>query len=386
MNIKKNPAYPFAEEHESFRKELSRWLAQHVTPHVDDWEENAWFPDDVFRQMGQAGWLGVMASEAMGGSGGDCLHGAVLVEEMSRCGSTGLMAGIGMHTLIITPGLERLANDEQKERFLKPMVQGQKIAALGLTEPVAGSDLAGIRSKAVRDGDHYILNGAKTFITNGKRADLVLVLCKTDESKGHAGFSTLIVEKDMPGFSVSKDLKKLGWWASDTAELAFEDVRVPVANRLGEEGQGFINAMINLEWERLIMCLGSVTGSDMALELTEKYVREREAFGRPIGKFQVIKHKLVDMATEIEMVKTFVYNVLKMHHAKTPCLKEVSMAKIKAMDLGVDIASEAIQIHGGYGYMREYRLERMWRDARLGPIGGGTTEIMKEIVAKMMGL
>jgi alkylation response protein AidB-like acyl-CoA dehydrogenase len=376
----------FGDEHQLFRSQCRRFIEKELAPHADAWEDARDFPDEVFRKVGAAGFFGIRVPEAYGGSDGDHLLATVWIEECAGAGSAGVIAGINMHGLIILPALARFANEDQKRRFLVPGVRGEKIGALGLTEPGVGSDLANCRTTAKRDGDHWILNGAKMFITNGCRADFVLVLCKTDPAAGYGGFSTLIVEKGMPGFDQGKRLEKLGWHASDTAELAFDNVRVPAANLLGEEGQGFYNAMANLEWERLMMAIGAVAGSQRAWEKTLEYVREREAFGRPIGRFQVNRHKMVDMATEIEAARQLNYHCLRMVLAERPCLKEVSMAKIFACEMADRVATTCLQLHGGYGYMKEYRIERFFRDARLNTIGGGTTEIMKEIIGKLIGL
>jgi len=278
---------PFREEHELFRQQCRRFVEKELAPYAREWEEKKDFPNEVFRRVGEMGYHGILIPEEYGGSGGDYLMASVWCEEMTRIGSGGVSAGLGMHGLIVLPAIAKFGSDDQKKRFLIPGVHGEKIGALGLTEPVAGSDLSSIRSTAGREGDHYVLNGSKTFITNGSRADFVLVLCKSDPGAGYKGFSTLIVEKGMPGFIQGKPLEKLGWQAGDTAELTFENVAVPVANRLGAEGMGFYNAMANLEWERLIMALGTVYAAQLAFDKTKTYILQREAFGRPIGKFQV---------------------------------------------------------------------------------------------------
>jgi alkylation response protein AidB-like acyl-CoA dehydrogenase len=377
---------PFREEHEIFRQQCRRFVEKELAPQAMDWEARKDFPDDVFRRVGDMGLHGILIPEEYGGSGGDYLMASVWVEESTRIRSGGVEAGIGMHGLIVLPAIARFGGQDQKMRFLAPGVRGEKIGALGLTEPVAGSDLAHIRTVAKREGDHYILNGSKTFITNGSRADFVLVLCKTRPEAGYKGYSTLIVEKGMPGFIQGKPLEKLGWHAGDTAELTFENVAVPVANRLGEEGSGFYNAMANLEWERLIMALGTVCSAQLAFEKTKSYVLQREAFGRPIGKFQVNRHKMVDMAMEIEAARQLNYFALRKLVNGEPCAIEVSMAKVFASRMGDFVATTCLQLHGGYGYMREYEIERFFRDVRINAIGGGTSEILKEIVGRLMGL
>jgi acyl-CoA dehydrogenase len=376
---------PFSEEHELFRQQLRKFLEKEVLPHVMEWEEKKDFPNELFRKAGAVGCHGILIPEEYGGSGGDYLMAAVWTEEMTRI-SGGVSSGLGMHGLIVLPAIARYGTEEQKQRFLVPGVKGEKIGALGLTEPVAGSDLANIRSVARREGDHYILNGAKTFITNGNRADFVLVLSKTDPQSGYKGFSNLIVEKGMPGFFQGKPLEKLGWHSGDTAELTFEDVAVPAGNLLGQEGMGFYNAMGNLEWERLMMALGPVYGAQLVFDKTKAYILQREAFGRPIGKFQVNRHKMVDMATEIEAARQLSYHALRKLVNGESCAVEVSLAKIFASRMADFVATTCLQLHGGYGYMREYEIERFFRDVRINSIGGGTTEIMKEIVGRMMGL
>ncbi len=377
---------PFREEHEIFRQQCRRFVERELAPHVKEWEAKKDFPNEIFRRVGEMGYHGILIPEEYGGSGGDYLMASVWVEESTRAGSGGLLAGLGMHGLIVLPAMDRFGSEEQKKRFLVPGVSGKKIGALGLTEPVAGSDLANIRSIAKREGDQYILNGSKTFITNGSRADFVLVLCKTDPEAGYKGFSTLIVEKGMAGFIQGKPLEKLGWHAGDTAELTFENVAVPVGNRLGEEGSGFYNAMANLEWERLIMALGVVYSAQLIFDRTKTFVLQREAFGRPIGKFQVNRHKMVEMATEIEAARQLNYHALRKLVNGEPCAIEVSMAKIFTSRMGDYVATTCLQLHGGYGYMREYEVERFFRDVRINSIGGGTSEVLKEIVGRLMGI
>jgi acyl-CoA dehydrogenase len=376
---------PYSEEHELFRQQLRRFLEKDLIPHVMEWEEKKYYPDEVFRQTGAMGCHGILIPEEYGGSNGDYLMAAVWTEEMARL-SGGISAGLGMHAFIVLPAIARHGTEEQKQRFVVPGVKGEKIGALGLSEPGAGSDLANIRTVARRQGEYYLLNGSKTFITNGKRADFVLVLCKTDPQAGYKGFSTLIVEKGLAGFSQGKTLEKLGWHAGDTAELTFDEVRVPAENLLGQEGMGFYNAMTNLEWERLIMALGTVYAAQLLFDKTKVYVLQREAFGRPIGKFQVNRHKMVDMAMEIEAARQLTFHALRKLVNGEPCAAEVSMAKIFASRTGDFVATTCLQLHGGYGYMREYEIERYFRDLRINAIGGGTSEILKEIVGRMMGL
>jgi acyl-CoA dehydrogenase len=377
---------PFTEEHEALRESLRSFVSREIRPHAPEWEAAEEFPRELFTRMGELGFLGLKYPEEYGGQGGDYVHDAVFTEEMARCGSGGVAAGIGGHVGIATPPIFKFGTEEQKQRWLVPGIRGEKVAALAITEPGAGSDVANVKTVARREGDEYVVNGSKTFITNGVRADVYVTAVKTTEAGGHQGLSFLVLERDMPGFEVSRKLEKLGWHASDTGELSFSDVRVPRENLLGEENKGFYLIMANFQWERLLMALGAVAGAQATFERTLAYALEREAFGRPIGRFQAIRHKLAEMATLIEAGRDLTYHCLRLFVSGQDALKEVSMAKLFCCDTAVKVADEAVQIHGGYGYMREYEVERALRDARLGPIGGGTSEIMKEIIGKQFGL
>jgi acyl-CoA dehydrogenase len=380
------PPAPFGEEHQSLRESIRSFIAKEMYPHAHAWEDAQEFPRELFTRMGELGLLGLKYPESYGGQGGDYLHDAVLTEELGRCGSGGTAAGIGAHVGIATPPIFKFGNEEQKQRFLVPAIKGEKIAALAITEPGAGSDVAGIKTFAKRDNGGYVVSGSKTFITNGVRADIYVTAVKTTADGGHGGLSFLVLEKGMPGFEVSRKLEKLGWAASDTAELSFSDVHVPAENLLGEENKGFYLIMANFQWERLLMALGAVGGMQAIFERTLAYAKEREAFGRPIGNFQAIRHKLAEMATTIEVARAHAYNCLRLYANGHDALREVSIAKLFCTEAAVRVADEAVQIHGGYGYMREYEVERGLRDARLGPIGGGSSEIMKEIIGKTLGL
>jgi acyl-CoA dehydrogenase len=377
---------PFTEEHEALRESLRSFIEREIHPHVHDWEAAQEFPRDLFTRMGGLGFLGLKYPEEYGGQGGDYVHDAVFTEEMARCGSGGVAAGIGGHVGIATPPIFKFGTEEQKQRWLVPAIKGERIAALAITEPGAGSDVAGIKTFARREGDEYVVNGSKTFITNGVRGDIFVTAVKTTEAGGHHGVSFLVLEREMEGFEVSRKLEKLGWHASDTGELSFSDVRVPLENLLGEENKGFYLIMANFQWERILMALGAVGGMQATFERTLAYAKEREAFGRPIGSFQAIRHKLAEMATKIEAGRDLTYHALRLFVSGQDALKEVSIAKLFCCDAAVEVADDAVQIHGGYGYMREYDVERALRDARLGPIGGGTSEIMKEIISKQLGL
>jgi acyl-CoA dehydrogenase len=377
---------PFTEEHEELRESIRRFVLKELRPHVQQWEDDEWFPNEVFHKMAAVGFLGLKYPEEYGGEGGDYLHDAVLSEEMALCGSGGLAAGVGAHIGIATPPIWKFGTDEQKERFLAPAIRGEKIAALGITEPGAGSDVAGIRTFAKKVDGGYVVNGSKTFITNGVRADFLVTAVKTTQEGGHHGLSFLILEKDMEGYSVSQKLKKMGWHASDTGELAFQDVFVPDENLLGEENKGFYLIMANFQWERLLMALGSVGSMQRTLERTIEYALEREAFGRPIAKHQAIRHKIAEMALRCETGRAVTYNALRLFYEGGDAVKQVTIAKLKTQRDAFDVADDALQVFGGAGYMKEYEIERAARDTRLGPIGGGTDEIMSEILGKQLGL
>jgi acyl-CoA dehydrogenase len=382
----RRPLPPFTDEHRQLRDAVRRFVDTELKPHAEEWEDARWFPNDVFTRMAELGYLGLKYPEEYGGEGGDALHDAVLTEELPRAGSGGLSAGIGAHIGIATPPVFKFGTEDQKQRFLVPAIRGEKIAALGITEPGAGSDVAGIKTFARKVDGGYVLNGSKTFITNGVRADFVVTAVKTTSEGGHHGLSFVIVEKGMEGFSVSKKLEKMGWHASDTGELAFQDVFVPDENLLGEENKGFYLIMANFQWERLLMALGAVGSMQGVLDRTIEYALERRAFGRAIGHHQVIRHKIAEMAVRLEAGRSITYNALRLYHAGHDAVKEVTMAKLQTQRAAFDQADDALQIFGGAGYMKEYGIERACRDTRLGPIGGGTDEIMKEILSKQLGL
>jgi len=377
---------PFSEEHQDLRESIARFVATELRPHATEWEDARWFPDEVFPRMAQLGFLGLKYPESLGGEGGDSLHDAVLCEELAGCGSGGVAAGIGAHIGIATPPVFKFGSDEQKQRFLVPAIRGERIAALGITEPDAGSDVAGLKTRAERVDGGYVVNGSKTFITNGVRADFVVTAVKTTQEGGHSGLSFLLVERDMEGFTVSKKLEKMGWQASDTAELAFSDVFVPEENLLGEEHKGFYLIMANFQWERLLMALGAVGSMQRVIEMTVEYALQRNAFGREIGHFQAIRHKIAEMALRLETGRAITYNALRLFHDGHDAIKEVTMSKLATQRAAFEVADDALQIFGGAGYMKEYEIERVARDLRLGPIGGGTDEVMKEILGKQLGL
>jgi acyl-CoA dehydrogenase len=368
------------ESHLAFRDMCRRFAAEVIAPHAEEWEEAGGFPVELYGEAARAGVLAPNFPEAYGGGGGDTFHGVVAGEEMLRGGSTGVVVGLGSLEIALPPILN-LGTEEQKERFARPVLEGRKISALAITEPNTGSDVAGVATRAVRDGSDYLLTGAKTFITSGVRADQVTVLARTGEDR-HGDLTFFVVEKGMPGFSVGRALKKTGWWASDTAELHFDQVRIPERNRLGPEGSGFVSLMQNFESERLMLAINGTALAKLSLEHALAYAQERAAFGRPISKFQVIKHKLADMATLVASSQALTYAVADQKRRGVPCVAEVCMAKNHASDVSREVCWQAVQIFGGMGYMRETIVERFARDARLLPIGGGTREIMNEVVSK----
>jgi acyl-CoA dehydrogenase len=378
---------PFTDEHEQLRETIARWVGEEIAPHVPEWEEAREFPRELFSRCGELGFLGLKFPEEYGGQGGTHLHEAVWIEELSRSGgSGGVAAGLNAHAQIAMPPVFNFGTEEQRRRWVVPGIRGELVGALGITEPGAGSDVASIRTHARKVDGGFVVNGAKTFITNGVRADFLVCACRTSEAGGHHGISFLVLERDMPGYEVSRKLEKMGWHASDTGELAFTEVEVPEENLLGELNGGFHLIMANFAWERLSMALGAVGGMQKVFERTLEYAKEREAFGRPIGRFQAIRHKFADMETTIEAGRALTYRALEAFVAGEDSIRLVTMAKLFTQRALVDVADECLQIHGGYGYMREYGIERAVRDARLGPIGGGTDEVMKEILGRQLGL
>jgi acyl-CoA dehydrogenase len=378
------PEPPFTDEHEALRESVRRVVLAELRPHARAWEDARGFPDSVFDRLAEHGLLGLKYPEAYGGQGGDWLHDAVLAEELARCGSGGVAAGVGAHVNIATPPILTFGTEDQKQRYLAPAIAGEKIAALAITEPDAGSDVAGIRTHARRVDGGWVLNGAKMFITNGVRAHFWVTAAKTTPDGGHHGLSFFLVDRQ-EGVTASK-IEKLGWHASDTALMAFEDVFVPAENLLGGENEGFSLIMANFQWERLVMALGAVGAMQVAYDKTVAFARERRSFGRPLTGHQVLRHKLADVATTLHTGRCVTYDALRRFVAGQDAVKEVTMAKLATQRACFDVMDTCLQIHGGAGYMEEYEIERMARDARLGPIGGGTDEIMREILGKVLAL
>jgi acyl-CoA dehydrogenase len=376
---------PFTAEHEDLRASIRRFVETELRPNAARWEDERWFPNEVFARAGELGFLGLKYPESVGGQGGDHLHDAVWAEELARCGSGGVAAGLGAHTGIATPPIWTFGTPDQHERYLAPAIRGERIAALAITEPDAGSDVAALRTRA-RPGDGgWIVSGSKTYITNGVRADVLVTAVRTSGDGGHHGISFLLVDTDQPGVRASK-LEKLGWHASDTAEIAFDEAFVPADNMLGEQDEGFRLIMANFQWERLLMALGAVASMQVAYERTVAYARERQAFGRPLTGFQALRHELADIATTIHAGRCVTYDALERFVAGENAVQEVTMAKLLTQRSAFEVMDACLQIHGGAGYMREFEIERMARDARLGPIGGGTDEIMREILGRTLGL
>jgi acyl-CoA dehydrogenase len=372
----------FTKEHHRLRQAVREVIKKEVCPHIDEWEEAGGFPDTLYPLFGDLGFLGVGFPEEIGGTGGDIFDTIVVCEEMMRSGSGGFAAGIGSLNIALPPIIHK-GTAEQKERFVRPVLEGKRIAALGITEPSGGSDVANIQTTAVRDGNHYIVNGSKTFITSGIRADQLTCAVRTGGDGAH-GISFLVIEKDTPGYSLGPPLKKTGWWASDTAEIFFDNCRVPVDHLIGEENKGFYIIMENFQMERLQLCIMANMTAQMALDAATNYTKERTAFGKPLQGFQVTRHKLVDMATLVEISREYTYRIAAKMKAGINQVKAVSMAKNFACSVSDRITDDAVQLFGGYGFMRGFLVERLYRDNRILSIGGGTTEIMKEIISKLL--
>jgi acyl-CoA dehydrogenase len=376
----------FSEDHDDLRAAVRSFVERELRPHAQEWERAGDFPvRDVVRAAGAMGLFGAKYELDYGGTGPDLVADAVITEELARCRSGGVAAALGAHKDLGPYYVYRFGTEEQRRRWLVRAIAGERICALAVTEPGAGSDVGGITTRAVRDGGDWVLNGSKTFITNGSIADFVVVAAKTDPDAGRKGITLFVVEAGAPGFTSTR-VSTVGWRTSHTGELSFQDVRVPEDQRLGEVGQGFYQIMANFQWERLVMALAAVVGAELTLDMGMRYARDRTAFGRPVAKFQVWRHRFADLATEIEAGRSLTYHALRMMVAGEDATKEVSMAKWFTAELGWRVADETLQVHGGYGYVTEFPAERAWRDARLGPIGGGSTEIMKELIGRLMGL
>ncbi len=379
---------PFTEEHTQLRHAIRRWVEQELTPHADEWEEDGWFPDQVFRRAGELGFLGLNVPEEYGGQGGDYWCTVVLAEELAGAGCGGVPMAIAVQTDMATPPILKFGTEQQKRDYLTPAVRGEKIACLGISEPDAGSDVARIRTRAEKVADGWVINGAKIFITNGVRADFCTMVVRTSGGfeDGYEGISLFLVDTDLAGFEVARKLDKVGMRSSDTAELHLDDVHVVESALLGTDGQGFKQIMWELQGERLIAAIQAVAGAQRTFERTLAYARQRHAFGRSIASFQVQKHRLAEMATRIEACRRLVYDCADKWNRGVYAVTEIAMCKLACAQLGSWVADEALQLHGGYGYSTEYPIERAWRDSRLNRIGGGSDEVQREIIAKLMGL
>jgi alkylation response protein AidB-like acyl-CoA dehydrogenase len=376
----------FTAEHEELRQSIRKFVETELAPHAGEWEADAYFADWVFPRMGELGYLGLHYPVEYGGQGGDYFASVVLSEEMARSRCGGLGMAVAVQTDMATPPILKFGTEEQKQNYLVPAIKGEKVACLGITEPNAGSDVQNVQTWAKPDGDDWIINGSKIFITNGIRADFITLVARTDRGRGFEGVTLFLVDCNTPGFIRSRTLEKVGMLSSDTAELAFEDMRVRKDAVLGEVGQGFYSIMWELQGERMIGAAGAIAGAQLTFDATLEYAKRREAFGKPIGHHQVIKHMLVDMATKIELAREYNYSIAKRFGEGEYPVKEISMAKLVSGQVAHEIADTAMQIWGGAGYMADNPVQRAWRDTRLIRIGAGTDEIMKEVIGKSFGL
>jgi citronellyl-CoA dehydrogenase len=376
--------FVFTDEHEALRDSIRAFVDREIKPHVEQWEETT-FPDSIVRRMGELGLLGLSMPEEHGGQGGDYFSNLVLAEEMARSGSGGLLMGLSVHTDMVIPPIMEFGTEEQKQTYAAAGIRGEQIFCLGITEPDAGSDVAGLRTSAVKDGPDYVINGAKTYITNGLRADTILLVAKTDKDAGYDGFTLFLVPMDTPGVIREKKLEKMGMHASDTALLAFQDVRVPESSVLGQVGKGFYHIMWELQAERLIGAAGCLAYAQYAFDLTLQYAAERKTFGKPLGTHQAIRHKLAEMATKLESTRQMIYATAWSYARGDYPVREISMAKLQASRVAWEVADECVQIHGGAGYMREYPVERILRDVRLYRIGAGADEILLDVIGRSYG-
>jgi alkylation response protein AidB-like acyl-CoA dehydrogenase len=375
----------FTDEHQALRASIRSFVDAEIVPHVQEWEETLW-PVSLLGRMADAGILGLSVPEAYGGQGGDYFTNLVLAEEIARGGSGGLLMALSVHTDMVIPPLLEFGTEEQKHRWVTPAVRGEKLLCLGITEPDAGSDVAGIRTRARRDGEEWVINGSKTYITNGMRADMIMLVTKTDPGAGYDGFTIFLVPMETPGVIRDKRLSKLGMHASDTAVLTFNDVRVPDSARLGEEGRGFYQIMWELQAERLIGAAGCLAYGQYAFDTALAYAKDRLAFGQPVSSFQSIRHKFAAMATQIEATRQLIYTTALRYSQGEYPVREISMAKLMAAQVAFEVADQCVQIHGGAGYMTEYDVSRVFRDIRLYRIGAGADEIMLDVIGKSYGI
>tara|TARA_R110002072_G_scaffold99971_23_gene219933 strand:+ start:5303 stop:6469 length:1167 start_codon:yes stop_codon:yes gene_type:complete len=373
----------FTEEHEVFRESFKEFLQKEVVPHIEKWEKTGDIERFIWTKFGEMGYFGLSYPEEYGGLDLDMFYMVIFLEELQKINSGGFAAAMWAHVYLAMTHLNKEGDERIKKKYLTPSIDGELIGCLCITEPFGGSDVAGMRSTAIKNGDHYILNGSKTFITNGVYSDYLIVAAKTDPDSKHAGMSIFVMDRDTPGISATK-LDKLGWKASDTGEIAFDNVKVPAENLMGEEGKGFPYIMQHFALERLIMGINAHARAEYAVDYAIQYMSERQAFGKSIDSFQALRHKVAEMASKVEMCKEFNYSIAKRLNEGGYVVKEASMSKLLSTKMADEVIYDALQLLGGYGYMEEYPMARLLRDSRLGPIGGGTSEILKEIIAKMI--
>jgi alkylation response protein AidB-like acyl-CoA dehydrogenase len=371
------------EEHDFFRKSFADFLKKEVVPHIDEWEKTGTIDRSIWPKFGEMGYFGIKYPEAYGGTDLDIFYTVIFLEEMQKINSGGFAAAMWAHAYLAMTHLKAEGSDAIKEKYLTASIAGEMIGCLAISEPFGGSDVAGMRTTAILDGDQYIINGSKTFITNGVYSDYLIVAAKTDPDAGNKGISIFLIDRDTPGVSASK-LDKLGWRASDTGEIAFADVKIPKSNLMGEEGKGFFYIMQHFALERLIMGINAHARAEYALEYTLQYMSERKTFGKQINKYQALRHKMAEHLSNVEVNKVFNYNIAYRLDQGDYVVKEASMSKLMSTKMADEVIYDCLQMLGGYGYMEEYPLARMLRDSRLGPIGGGTSEILKEIISKMV--
>lgn len=373
----------FTEEHELFRKSLQDFLKKEVAPHIDKWEETGTIERFIWKKFGDMGYFGLRYPEQYGGLDLDLFYTVIFLEELQKVRSGGFAAAMWAHEYLAMTHLNAEGDDRIKQKYLAPSIAGDMIGALAITEPFGGSDVAGMRSTAIKKDDHYLLNGSKTFITNGVYSDYIVVAAKTDPNEKHRGMSMFVVDRDTPGIEATK-LDKLGWRASDTGEISFTDVKVPLENLMGEEGKGFAYIMQHFALERLIMGINAHARMEYAIDYAVKYMAERKAFGKSINQFQVLRHKVAEMSSKLQMLKVFNYEIADRLNKGEYVVKEASMSKLLSTQFADEAIYECLQLLGGYGYMEDYPMARLLRDSRLGPIGGGTSEILKEVISKMV--
>ena len=369
------------EDHAIFRDSVRQFMEKEVAPNADKWEADCRIPKDIWRRMGEMGFLGIPFAENIGGTGADIFYSMIFLEELARSRMGGFCAAVSVQEFIATGAIYKAGSDAQRERYLRPSIEGKKVGAISISEPNTGSDVAAITATAVKDKDHWVINGAKTWVTNGVYADFYVIACKTDREAGAGGISLIIVEAGTSGLKATK-LKKMGWHSSDTAELSLENVRVPLSNIVGEEGQGFYYIMQTFVMERLTVAATSIGSARLALADTLSYMETRQAFGKPLNRFQALRHRLADLSSELEAAQQLTYHAAWLYEQGEVAVRESSMAKLLASELSNKVMSECVQFHGGFGYVEEYAIARAFRDARVGTIVAGTSEIMREIIAK----